>query len=58
MEVYAEKAFEKVQHRRVVLINDSTCGRDSCIVLAAEAFSQKSHVTGRVRWPGATNRLD
>jgi hypothetical protein len=46
VEVYAEMAFEQAQHRRVAVINGSTCGRDSCIVLAAEALSQKSQCPG------------
>jgi len=46
VEVCAEMAFEQAQHRRVAVINGSTCGRDSCIVLAAEALSQKSQCPG------------
>ena len=46
MEVYAEMSFEQAQHRRVAVINGSTCGRDRCIVLAAEALSQKSQGPG------------
>ena len=45
MEVYAEMAFEQAQHRRVAVINGSTCGLDSFTVLASEALSQSSFAT-------------
>ena len=46
MVVCAEMASEQAQHRRVVVIDGGSCLWNSSIVLAAEAFCQKSHGTG------------
>ena len=46
MEVCAEMASEQAQHRRVVVIDGGSCLWNSSIVLASEAFCQKSHGTG------------
>ena len=46
VEVCAEMASEQAQHRRVVVIDGGSCLWNSSIVLASEAFCQKSHGMG------------
>ena len=46
MEVCAKMASEQAQHHRVVVIDGGSCLWNSSIVLASEAFCQKSHGTG------------
>ena len=46
MEMCAQMALEQAQHPPVFVMDGGSCLWNSSIVLAAEAFNQKSHATG------------